>query len=128
MPESIPIHFGLNGEPDGWGNKNTIFLLPAIGWVIFGIMLVIVYVPGISKYNYPLRVKPENKEKLAAISVRAIRVTMLTMAILFSMLAIEIYLIAMDYSNPPGAWYMVLSLFVVIGPISYYIIEALRLD
>jgi uncharacterized membrane protein len=27
LPELIPIHFGLNGQPDGWGGKSSIWLL-----------------------------------------------------------------------------------------------------
>jgi uncharacterized membrane protein len=37
LPETIPAHFGLSGEADGWGRRWMIFLLPAIGTVIFTI-------------------------------------------------------------------------------------------
>lgn len=30
LPNSIPTHFNLAGEADGWGEKGTIYLLPAI--------------------------------------------------------------------------------------------------
>lgn len=30
LPAQIPTHFGLNGEPDAWGNKYSIFIAPAI--------------------------------------------------------------------------------------------------
>ena len=30
LPETIPIHFNLKGEADGWGGRDSIFLGPAI--------------------------------------------------------------------------------------------------
>lgn len=30
LPYKIPMHFNLNGEVDGWGSKESIYLLPAI--------------------------------------------------------------------------------------------------
>ncbi|MFM7671945.1 MAG: SdpI family protein [Bacteroidota bacterium] len=39
-PERVPIHFNLNGEPDGWGNRSSLF----IGPLILGIVGIFVYV------------------------------------------------------------------------------------
>lgn len=30
LPNSIPIHFNMKGEVDGWGDRESIFLLPVI--------------------------------------------------------------------------------------------------
>lgn len=30
LPESIPTHFGINGEPDAYGDRDSIYLGPAI--------------------------------------------------------------------------------------------------
>lgn len=30
MPDTIPTHFGLDGTPDAWGSKYTVFLYPGI--------------------------------------------------------------------------------------------------
>ena len=30
LPNKIPMHFNLNGEVDGWGSKESIYLLPCI--------------------------------------------------------------------------------------------------
>lgn len=39
-PDRVPIHFNINGEPDGWGNRNSLF----IGPLILGIVGIFVYV------------------------------------------------------------------------------------
>jgi uncharacterized membrane protein len=30
LPDTIPTHFGIDGKPDAWGKKDSIFMLPAI--------------------------------------------------------------------------------------------------
>jgi len=39
LPEQIPTHFGIEGKPDAWGPKNSIYLAPtilsAVGCAIF---------------------------------------------------------------------------------------------
>lgn len=41
LPDSIPIHFDIKGEANGWGSKHTIFGLPAIN---AGIYLLLLYI------------------------------------------------------------------------------------
>jgi len=38
IPEEIPTHFNLLGKIDHYGDKKMIFLLPAIAWLIYGLM------------------------------------------------------------------------------------------
>ena len=35
LPETIPRHFGANGEPDGFSGKGIIWTLPIIGIVMY---------------------------------------------------------------------------------------------
>jgi uncharacterized membrane protein len=39
LPNKIPMHFNINGEVDGWGSKESIYLLPAI----MGLTSIFVY-------------------------------------------------------------------------------------
>ena len=39
LPNKIPMHFNLKGEVDGWGSKESIYLLPAI----MGLTSIFVY-------------------------------------------------------------------------------------
>lgn len=34
MPDIIPTHFGLSGEPDAWGTKFTVFMFPVLLLVV----------------------------------------------------------------------------------------------
>jgi hypothetical protein len=35
LPAQIPRHFGLNGEPDGWGSRPTFLVLPAVALLTY---------------------------------------------------------------------------------------------
>lgn len=38
LPERIPTHFGPSGQPDAWRGKANIWLLPALGAAMFGLV------------------------------------------------------------------------------------------
>ena len=40
LPETIPIHWGLDGQPNGWAGRSMIFLLGSIGLIITVILMV----------------------------------------------------------------------------------------
>lgn len=40
LPDTIPIHWGLDGQPNGWAGRNMIFLLGSISLIITLIMVI----------------------------------------------------------------------------------------
>ena len=38
LPEQVPMHFNLQGEPDRLGSRTELFLLPAIGFVLLALL------------------------------------------------------------------------------------------
>ncbi|MEB3827919.1 DUF1648 domain-containing protein [Phormidium sp. CCY1219] len=61
LPDSIPIHFGITGKPDLWGNKLLIVLFPALAVVIYLWMTVIMRFSR--QFNYPVAITAENAAK-----------------------------------------------------------------
>lgn len=41
LPSRIPIHFGFYGQPDAWGDKVMIWLLPAVAAMIFIVLAAV---------------------------------------------------------------------------------------
>ena len=46
LPARIPIHFGFRGEPDGWGSRGMIWLLPIISVLMVAFLSVIPMIPS----------------------------------------------------------------------------------
>ncbi|AFY81353.1 DUF1648 domain-containing protein [Oscillatoria acuminata] len=58
LPGSVPLHFGITGEPDLWGPKLTFWLIPAIGVISYLSMTLTNFFPN--TFNYPVPITPEN--------------------------------------------------------------------
>ena len=61
LPDRIPIHFGYRGLADAWGDKVTIWILPAVAAIIFAVLT------AVSRYrhtfNYPVPINSENARR-----------------------------------------------------------------
>jgi uncharacterized membrane protein len=58
MPEQIPVHFRVGGQPDAWGGKMMTFLLPGIGTLMYAMLTFLRRLPHL--YNYLWAITPEN--------------------------------------------------------------------
>jgi uncharacterized membrane protein len=59
LPDRIPIHFDISGQPNGWGQPGILWLLPIVGT---GLYLLMTALSGIRfrRYNLPVRVTEAN--------------------------------------------------------------------
>lgn len=64
LPERIPIHFGLNGQPDGWAGKAMIFVLPSMGLFSFILLCLAGKFPQFSKK--PWLTEEQNQRRFEA--------------------------------------------------------------
>ncbi|MGV3558822.1 DUF1648 domain-containing protein [Larkinella arboricola] len=62
LPEVIPVHFGLNGKPDRWGSRATLFVVPTISTFLCLILWGVRQIPP-DFYNMPAPLTPENRER-----------------------------------------------------------------
>lgn len=58
LPSKIPIHFNIEGEVDGYGNKKYFFLLPAVSTFLFALFFYVSNSPETA--NYPVELTKEN--------------------------------------------------------------------
>lgn len=60
IPDTIPIHFNLQGEPDGYGSKNGLWILPGMGVFLYLLLGLFRSIPHV--LNIPVEITPENAE------------------------------------------------------------------
>ncbi len=58
LPAIIPTHFGLDGKPNSYGPKETMFLMPGILLVMLALFAVLSRYPWL--FNYPVAITQEN--------------------------------------------------------------------
>ncbi|MEY2793438.1 MAG: hypothetical protein RJA76_1430 [Bacteroidota bacterium] len=66
LPDQIPTHFGIDGKPDAWGGKNSIFLAPGIlggvGFFLFNLF------QNLGKVDPKFKETPENTSIFKSLS------------------------------------------------------------
>src|SRR5690349_21757430 len=56
LPERVPIHFGVDGNADAWGNRLSSLMLPLIAVVLYGFLTALSRFPH--AFNYPVPITP----------------------------------------------------------------------
>jgi uncharacterized membrane protein len=95
LPDVVAIHFDLKGNPNGYGNKDNLLILPIINLGIYYLMTQVITKIKPWNYNYPTEVTESNAPKLYAMSIRMM--IWLNLSIAFTFLYISIQVIALAY-------------------------------
>jgi len=117
LPDIIPIHFGLDGTPDGFSTKKMSWLLPFIATFIFGLLFYLSKNQSSSLLNLPSNIK-ENK----TLSSNIIHFVNLIVMVLFSVITYESINVALEKSSrlSSATLYLVALLFLGIIGIMIY--------
>src|SRR5271166_2725880 len=70
LPARIPIHFGMAGNPTGWGPSSGMLLLPGVATVLYFLITVVSQFPA--TFNFPVRVTAENRVRLEALALQMV--------------------------------------------------------
>lgn len=87
LPDTIPTHYNVHGEADGWGSRASIFLLPIITILIFIPMYFLSRVPHV--FNYTIKITEENAPRIYPIARLMMATFNFSMVLLFAFLEWE---------------------------------------
>jgi hypothetical protein len=102
LPEKIPIHFGISGEPDGWGGRWMIFLMPVITTLIVGM-------------NWFIFVRLKGSPKMPAAMELPLHLLMLELSALFTYTTWRTTEVAFGRAQGLGSWFLPVILLVTVG-------------
>lgn len=125
LPEIIPTHFNTSGIADGFGSKDTIFLLPVVGTFVFILLTVINYFP--QSFNYIVAITPENAERQQRNATGLLRSLKCMLLIIFITLVYYTSQATAGSSVSSLAWMLpvlVGSVFLCIG---YYLYKSFKM-
>ncbi len=121
LPERIPIHFNAAGEPDNYGMKGTIFLVPFIGSFLFFLMTGLSRFPHL--FNYSIPITKENAPTTYLESTRVLRVINLIMQAVFLYIVVSIIMVATGKQAGLSSWFLPLFIFVIMIPTVYLLFK-----
>lgn len=124
LPDHIPIHFNAAGIVDGYGDKNGIWALPAVGLVLYLGMTYLNRYPQI--FNYPINITTENAKSQYRIATKMIRVLKTIIAIAFAYIVYASIRNAMGHNNGLGAYFLPIFLIMIFGTSTFFIIKIFK--
>lgn len=122
LPETIPIHFNFAGEPDAYGNKLYLLVLPVLALVMFVLMSVI---PKLNlNYNYSVKITEENREIQKKLSEGFLKTTKFSVLIVFLLVEIQTVQAVLERKLFLSHYGIIIYLVIIFLPIVVYLISA----
>lgn len=125
LPERVPTHFGASGQPDGWGPKAMLLLLPAISAVMYAVLTVAARYPH--TFNYLVPITAENAEAQYRNAVTMLRAMKAEMTCLLGYLTWQSVQVALGRSAGLGDWFLPVTLVVVFGTVAHFLWKSYQL-
>lgn len=110
LPETIPTHFNIAGEPDAYGDKTTLFFLLGIGVFVFALLYYFQNKPHLFKHQ--IKITADNIEEQYTKAIRMMRVLNTFTILLFSYIQYQAIQTALGKEEGLGQYFII---FVVIG-------------
>jgi uncharacterized membrane protein len=124
LPASVPRHFNIRGEPDGWGGKNVLLLMPAIGVLIYAGLTTLSRFPHI--LNYPWAITEANARRQYAITRQLLSAVKLILVVTFVYTTWAMIGTAMGSQHGLSTWFMTLETPILFATIGFYLFQAKR--
>jgi uncharacterized membrane protein len=124
LPETIPTHFNGAGQPDGFGSRSTLWILPVTSLFMYLLMTVVESFPQI--YNYPVEITPENAVVQYRIATRLIRILKTIILMIFSFITYQTIKTATGAASGLGKAFLPIFLLLTFGVIIVYIVHSLN--
>lgn len=124
LPERIPIHFGFNGEPDGFGSKIFILVLPFVGILLFAMMFWINKYPH--TFNYLTKITDENAHQQYRFVTKLIRVLNALITGMFAYITHIIIQTALGNKNGFSSSFIIIFVILIFSIIGYYIYQSAK--
>jgi len=124
LPERIPIHFGFNGEPDGFGSKIFILVIPFVGILLFTMMLWINKYPH--TFNYLPKITNENAHQQYRLATKLIRVLNALITCMFAYITHTIIQTALGNKNGFSSSFIVIFVILIFAIIGFYIYQSAK--
>jgi len=124
IPYKIPTLFNLAGQPDSYGSRATMLILPLIGTLLYARLTILNRYPHV--FNYPVAITDQNAERQYTIATRLVRYLKFVIVVVFSIIAIISFQTASGKFPGMGAWFIPLFLGLIYPPLVYAIVRMFR--
>ncbi|AKA34393.1 DUF1648 domain-containing protein [Flagellimonas lutaonensis] len=127
LPKTIPIHFNLMGEPDAYGHKSTLWIIPVLNLILYYGMTQLVTKLKPWKFNYPVRVTEKNAPRLYGMNIRMMVLVNLGISALFFVVTLHTIAVAKSFDLLNLGWLILVLLATLTLMPFWYILKMFKL-
>ena len=124
LPDVIPVHFNFAGNPDGYSQKSSMWILPGIGVILSILLLVMSRFPHL--HNYSLKITEENAERQYRLSSKLMRIVNLIISGGFLYISYRTIQISLNQAGGLGSSFLIIFLSTISGVLIIYVILSYR--
>lgn len=121
LPETIPIHFDVRGNADGWGSRAFLLFIPLLSIILFIGLSLLRKIPH--KFNYPGPITAQNAARQYRAAISLLSWIKVELILLFGYLQWSIIQNAIGHSAGVGIWLLPVTLIVVFGTVIIHIVR-----
>lgn len=81
LPDTIPVHYNFAGEPDRFGSKGSLFILPVVATVLYTGLTTLNNYPHL--FNYLTLITTDNARKQYTTATKIIRYIKVIIVVIF---------------------------------------------
>lgn len=120
LPDEIPTHFDIRGNPDDFGGKGSIWMLPVIGVVLYAALAFVNYFLVRKKMTSKVDPVTEARQKLAAF--RLLQYLKVILVFSFAYIVFATIQTALGRADGLGVWFLpVFIILLTFGPVAFLI-------
>ena len=125
LPDSVPTHFNVEGKADGYGERYTVLLFPAV--ITAGFILLREVAKRPWHFNYIVAPTPQNYQELYRLNIRSLRIIRLVVAVMGTYVAYAIIRGAKEGGYDLSFWALPIFLVGMIVPAVVAIVKSFKL-
>lgn len=120
LPGRIPVHFSFSGRPNAWGGKDSMWLLPGLGVLVYGFLS---FSRGRPEWmNVPFSLDKYNPEVLAILN-QFLVVTKASVMVVLGVLCWRSVEVAAGRAAGLGIEFLLFTMVLVFAPMIAYLVK-----
>lgn len=124
LPSSIPVHYGFSGQPDAWGEKTELLVLPVVSLLLYVGLTWLARYPH--KLSYPWTITEGNAERLYRLAKSSVGAVQCLLVWLFTAISWQTIRVAMGQASGLGRAFIAAIIGITGITIVVYVLLARR--
>jgi len=126
LPDEIPMHFDINGNPDRYDGKGSLFIIPGIGVAMFFFLNMINKYPH--TFNYLTKITEDNARAQYTNATKINRWLKFVITLMLVVITAGVIMIAIGKTKNHSIAPAIFFTFIILASVGYYTVKSTKLS